>query len=66
MDKYTIFRILRKFNNKTQNNVIFYGGYVHTLNIKKILLNTNFFKVIVKPVNENIDNDCKKLMYNYD
>jgi superfamily II DNA or RNA helicase len=66
MDKYTIFRMLRKFNDKKQNNIIFYGGYAHTLNIKKILLNTDFFKVIVKPTNENDDNDCKKLTYNYD
>lgn len=62
MDHYTIYRMLRKFDNKEQKNILFYGGSFHSNNICRLLLKTNYFKLIVKQkeiYNEN--NDCKIL-----
>lgn len=62
MDYYTIFRMLRKFDDKEQNNVIFYGGFYHSSNIYKILKSTNFFEIIISK-NESYGGlrDCQKL-----
>ena len=48
MDHYAIYRMLRKFDNKQQKNIVFYGGSFHAGNIHKILTHTGYFKTIVK------------------
>jgi hypothetical protein len=67
MDTYTIYRMLRKFDNKEQNIIVFYGGSLHSKNIYKTLINTGYFKLIVKQ-NEKLSHDqpldCKILEKN--
>ena len=58
MDHYTIYRMFRKFDNDEQNNIIFFGGSVHSTNIFNILKNTNYFNVLI---NKNNDIDCYEL-----
>jgi hypothetical protein len=61
MDLYTIYRMLRKFDNKEQKNIIFYGGAFHSNNIYKILSKTGYFKLIVeKDINSGQkSHDCQ-------
>lgn len=64
MDIYTLYRMLRKFDNKNQNNIIFYGGSAHAENMCKILVNTGYFKLIVKQndiASADQPHDCKIL-----
>jgi superfamily II DNA or RNA helicase len=61
MDYYTIFRMLRKFDDVEQDNVIFYGGSAHSNNIFDILKSTKYFEVLISK-NENTyltKNDCQ-------
>jgi superfamily II DNA or RNA helicase len=48
MDNYAMYRMLRKFDEKQQKNVIFYGGSFHSKNMCQRLVNTGYFKLIVK------------------
>jgi superfamily II DNA or RNA helicase len=60
MDIYTIYRMLRKFNDENQNNIIFYGGDKHARNIYKIFIKTGYFTSVASKINEHYD-DCIKL-----
>lgn len=62
MDLYILFRMLRKFDGKIQDNIVFFGGYFHTKNIADALLNTGMFKLIVKQ-NIHNDSDCHIIDY---
>lgn len=64
MDHYAIYRMLRKFEDDPQNNIIFYGGSAHTKNMYKLLINTGYFKVIVKKNNkyDSYQHDCQTLI----
>jgi superfamily II DNA or RNA helicase len=64
MDYYTIFRMLRKFDDNEQKNVIFYGGYQHSKNIFKILQNTGYFNTLMykrDDPNTQKQHDCQLL-----
>jgi hypothetical protein len=62
MDHYTIYRMLRKFDGKEQENIIFYGGSFHSKNIYNILKNTNYFDILIKQKNNNdYNHDCQIL-----
>jgi hypothetical protein len=62
MDHYTIYRMLRKFDNLEQKNIIFYGGAFHSNNIYKILKNTEYFDVLIKRKTNDYDlHDCQIL-----
>lgn len=55
MDKYTIYRMMRKFNNKKQKNILFFGGNAHTTNIFKVFRKTGYFDIILE---KKSDNNC--------
>lgn len=61
LDMYAIYRMLRQFDGKTQNHVVFYGGSMHTTNLCKIFKSTGYFDVVIKKEpNYNVPNDCQK------
>lgn len=66
VDMYSTFRMLRKFDNKEQKNIIFYGGAAHVWNIKERLIRSEYFTVIVKQKSNENDlyknGDCQHLM----
>jgi len=59
MDRYTIYRMFRKFDGKKQNNVLFYGGEGHTKSIATVLYKTGYFDIEVEKISNY--NDCIKL-----
>lgn len=48
MDMYTMYRMMRKFNNTSQDTIIFYGGYYHASAMTQALHNTGYFNLIAK------------------
>jgi len=55
MDRYIIYRMMRKFDGKQQKNIIFYGGEAHTKNIYKVFNRTKYFETIVDKYSSHID-----------
>jgi superfamily II DNA or RNA helicase len=64
MDRYAIFRMLRRFDNKQQECIIFYGGYEHSKNISKCMLATGFFTSHATSSNyqESGHADCQRII----
>lgn len=69
MDQYCVYRLLRKFDNNSQNNVVFYGGFYHAANILNILMSTNMFEIkckmdetIMKNMIKSGEQDCMHMI----
>jgi hypothetical protein len=46
MDRYTIYRMFRVFDNKEQRSIVFYGGAYHSTDIYNCLMSTGVFKIV--------------------
>jgi len=62
MDLYTFFRMLRKFDDKKQMNIVFYGGERHTKSILELFVNTGYFSLTARRSIDDLGNDCATIV----
>ena len=62
MDKYILYRMMRKFDGIDQDCVIVYAGDLHIQNIYKVLKQSSMFSNTVKNVYNSKGTECLNLI----